>query len=83
MKKYFSFLVFLLYVTAVSAQDVKFPKLKSNTVGLVGSNLMIDQGEVCMGDWFSYIYNLVVLDNGGGSVDTLLIRPSLWKPRKV
>src|ERR1041385_4909462 len=47
------------------AQKFEFPKLKSNSVGMEGTQLMIDQGETSVSDWLSYVYNSTYLQYQG------------------
>ncbi len=65
MRNIFSFLIILVLAVELQAQTAEFPKLKSNTVGLEGSQIMIDQGEVSVGDWFAYVYHKALLSEDG------------------
>ncbi|MEW6470501.1 MAG: SUMF1/EgtB/PvdO family nonheme iron enzyme [Bacteroidota bacterium] len=55
MKK--TLLLLALVPFFASAQQFKFPKKTGTaTVGITGTQIMIDQGEVAISDWFAFIY---------------------------
>lgn len=57
MKKLFFVFGSLLIFTSIDAQDFKFPKnVGSYTVGIPGTQIMIDQAEVSVSDWFAFVY---------------------------
>jgi formylglycine-generating enzyme required for sulfatase activity len=62
----------------VFAQAKEFPKLKSSTVGIQGMNIMIDQGETSVADWFTYVYNHGYKENRDNrKADASVLQPFL------
>lgn len=57
MKKLIFFWLFMIINNLLSAQSFQFPKkIGSITTKIEGTQLMIDQGEVSVSDWFAFIY---------------------------
>ncbi|HEY4799440.1 MAG TPA: SUMF1/EgtB/PvdO family nonheme iron enzyme [Bacteroidia bacterium] len=61
MKKKVAGFFILLSSSFLHSQDFEFPKLKTSTVGIEGTQIMVDQGETSVADWLSFVYNNVFL----------------------
>ncbi|HEU4716224.1 MAG TPA: SUMF1/EgtB/PvdO family nonheme iron enzyme [Bacteroidia bacterium] len=67
MKKNILLAVLPFVLLLLSAgNDPKLPKLKSATVAINGTQIMIDQGEVSMADWFTFIYKTAYDEKNDG-----------------
>jgi formylglycine-generating enzyme required for sulfatase activity len=65
MKRTLSLAALLLLSGGLSGQTLKFPKrFTSVSTGIPGTQLMIDNYEVSLGDWFAFVYD-EFYDEGG------------------